>query len=248
MSKYDEYHQATLTVHPMPPPVANAVDSAEPGVDNVQNFVVIERRTLIRECLTRCFNAALGTNIVSFPDVRRWIEVKDQTPASVIVLSIGGKWKSPELVEREIDLLKRTAPDVPIILLSDAEETSQVVEALERGARGYIPTSASLSIAIEAMRLVRAGGVYAPAGSLIAASSQKYANENSGHKRMFTERQSDVLEALCQGKANKIIAYELKLRESTVKIHVRHIMKKLKAKNRTEVAYKAQGLMNREGV
>ena len=126
--------------------------------------------------------------------------------------------------------MKRTAPGVPIILLSDAEETSQVVEALECGARGYIPTSASLSIAIEAMRLVRAGGVYAPAGSLIAASSQKYANGNSGHQRMFTERQNDVLEALCQGKANKIIAYELKLRESTVKIHVRNIMMKLNAR------------------
>lgn len=247
MSKDDEYHQAALTIQPMSPPDAKTVAPVDPGDGNVQNFVVIERRTLIRECLTRCFHAALGTNIVSFPDVRRWIEVKEQTPASVIVLSIGGKWKNLELIEREIDLLKRTAAEVPIVLLSDAEEASQVVEALECGARGYIPTSASLSIAIEAMRLVRAGGVYAPAGSLLAASSQKYAGNNSGHKRMFTGRQNDVLEALCQGKANKIIAYELKLRESTVKIHVRNIMKILKAKNRTEVVYKTQGLMGRDG-
>ncbi len=39
------------------------------------------------------------------------------------------------------------------------------------------------------------------------------------------------------GKANKIIAYELKMRESTVKVHLRSIMRKLKATNRTEVAY-----------
>jgi DNA-binding NarL/FixJ family response regulator len=45
------------------------------------------------------------------------------------------------------------------------------------------------------------------------------------------------VEALRRGKANKIIAYELNMRESTVKVHVRNIMKKLKAKNRTEVAF-----------
>ena len=55
---------------------------------------------------------------------------------------------------------------------------------------------------------------------------------------MFTTREAAVVEALRKGKANKIIAYELNLCESTVKVHIRNIMKKLKATNRTEVAYK----------
>lgn len=55
---------------------------------------------------------------------------------------------------------------------------------------------------------------------------------------MFTQRQEEVIRALRRGKANKIIAYELNLRESTVKVHIRNIMQKLKATNRTEVAYK----------
>ena len=46
-----------------------------------------------------------------------------------------------------------------------------------------------------------------------------------------------MVEAIRQGKPNKIIAYELNMCESTVKVHVRAIMKKLKARNRTEVAY-----------
>jgi len=49
--------------------------------------------------------------------------------------------------------------------------------------------------------------------------------------------------ALRRGKANKVIAYELNMRESTVKVHVRNIMKKLKARNRTEVAFMANELM-----
>ena len=45
------------------------------------------------------------------------------------------------------------------------------------------------------------------------------------------------MEALRRGKPNKIIAYELNMCESTVKVHIRNIMKRLKAKNRTEAAY-----------
>ncbi len=59
---------------------------------------------------------------------------------------------------------------------------------------------------------------------------------------MFTARQAAVIEALRRGKANKIIAYELSMCESTVKVHIRNIMKKLNATNRTEVAYKMDTL------
>ena len=60
--------------------------------------------------------------------------------------------------------------------------------------------------------------------------------------RLFTNRQSAVFEALKRGKANKTIAYELNMRESTVKVHVRHVMRKLKATNRTEAVYKLNEL------
>ena len=51
-----------------------------------------------------------------------------------------------------------------------------------------------------------------------------------------------MLTALREGKANKIIAYDLNMCEGTVKVHVRNIMKKLKARNRTEVIYKTMDL------
>jgi DNA-binding NarL/FixJ family response regulator len=69
--------------------------------------------------------------------------------------------------QREISLLNRVANQRPIILLADTEEPSQIVEALQSGTRGYIPTSVSLAIATEAMRLVRAGAsMLQPAASL----------------------------------------------------------------------------------
>ena len=61
--------------------------------------------------------------------------------------------------------------------------------------------------------------------------------------KQFSARQLDVVNALRRGKANKIIAYELQMRESTVKVHIRNIMKKLGATNRTEVACKVGELL-----
>jgi DNA-binding NarL/FixJ family response regulator len=63
---------------------------------------------------------------------------------------------------------------------------------------------------------------------------------------VFTARQSAVVEAVRHGKANKVIAYELNMRESTVKVHIRNIMRKLKARNRTEVAFLTNNLFSND--
>jgi DNA-binding NarL/FixJ family response regulator len=96
------------------------------------------------------------------------------------------------------------------------------------------------------MRLVGAGGTFAPTSILLHASEPSAtpaAHYNVCKKAVFTARQLAVLVALRRGKANKQIAYELNMREGTVKVHVRHIMKKLRAKNRTEVAIIANDLL-----
>jgi DNA-binding NarL/FixJ family response regulator len=85
--------------------------------------------------------------------------------------------------------------------------------------------------------------VFVPASSLLGtrklAQSTVFAERTDGEQ--LTSRQAAVVEALRTGKPNKIIAFELNMRESTVKVHVRNIMKRLKGRNRTEVAF----LMNR---
>ncbi|MGO9420113.1 response regulator transcription factor, partial [Roseiarcus sp.] len=53
---------------------------------------------------------------------------------------------------------------------------------------------------------------------------------------ILTDREHLVVKAIKEGKSNKVIAYELNMCESTVKVHVRNVMKKFNAKNRTEVA------------
>ncbi len=221
--------------------------TAVSAADEATTIVVIEQRALNRECLSRCFGAVSGQNVLSFPTVEDWLKASDAVSASVIVLCIAGEPRAAE-ARQQLAQLIQAANQPPIVVLADADEPEQIIEMLHAGVRGYIPSSLPLDVAIESMRLVRAGGVFAPANSLIAA---RRAKENARTNRlngngMFTARQAAVVEALRRGKANKIIAYELNMSESTVKVHVRNIMKKLKAKNRTEVAFMTSGLLQRE--
>jgi DNA-binding NarL/FixJ family response regulator len=95
-------------------------------------------------------------------------------------------------------------------------------------------------IAVEAVRFVLAGGTYVPMDCVLATGPDLPASPASRPSSGVTAREAAVIRALQQGKPNKVIAYELNMCESTVKVHVRNLMKKMKAKNRTDVAMKAQ--------
>jgi DNA-binding NarL/FixJ family response regulator len=191
---------------------------------------------------------ASGHNVIAFPSVESWLEASDGIAVSLVVLCVAGRPNDAETL-REISLLAQASHRLPIVILSDLEDPNVIVGALDQGARGYIPTTLPLEVAVNALRLVKAGGIFVPASSLLAVrqSAACSATPKQARDRLFTARQAAVVEALRRGKANKIIAYELNMRESTVKVHVRNIMKKLSAKNRTEVAYITRGLMDGKG-
>jgi DNA-binding NarL/FixJ family response regulator len=126
-----------------------------------------------------------------------------------------------------------------VIVFSETERVSDVLLLFESGASGYIPPSVELEVAAKALQLVAAGGMYVPA--CILSGYGDYGDpgkqqENGPNGDKFSSKQLAVMNALRQGKANKVIAYELNMCESTVKVHVRNVMKKLQARNRTEAA------------
>jgi DNA-binding NarL/FixJ family response regulator len=221
------------------------VASSEPEMRaNSGEIVIIEFRTLLRECMVGAFDDFEGYRVTAVPTVEHWLEAATHSRPAVILL--GGT--SGQVDSRaQLSLVSESHGTVPKILVRDGEEPEEVVEALALGARGFISTGTALTVAVQAVRLVLAGGIFIPAGSLIAAresASQPMATRSRSHDEPpFTGRQATIVEALSRGKANKTIAYELNMCESTVKRHVRTIMKKLKAKNRTEVAAIASGLL-----
>ncbi len=128
-------------------------------------------------------------------------------------------------------------------MISATSDREHIARALELGAVGFIPKSASREVMVSAMKLIFSGGIYvppeilsrsqansAPAPVAAAPCEKPPPPEELG----LTNRQMDVLTLMMQGKSNKSICRALDLAEPTVKNHVTAILKALKATNRTE--------------
>ncbi|GHE49073.1 DNA-binding response regulator [Camelimonas fluminis] len=142
-----------------------------------------------------------------------------------------------------LQIARETAPEAPVVIIADLPRIPDVARLLREGASALAPVDTGLRAIARILDFVRDGGTYIPA-SLIeqAGAAGLLAEATPDVVALFSPKQLAVAKALSRGASNKIIAYELNMCESTVKVHVRAIMKKLQAKNRTEVAYIMQNV------
>jgi DNA-binding NarL/FixJ family response regulator len=179
----------------------------------------------------------------------------------LIALDIGDKPIADPVVDDELAALERLFPYAPIALLSARDDEASA--AMRRGVRGFFPPSIPVEVAIAGLRLVLAGGVYRPlpidarpipslaTANASCGSSHKPSGilhavpveRDVGHNTMvdLTPREKQVLAELELGLPNKLIAARLNLSENTVKMHMRHIMQKCSARNRTEAVIFCSG-------
>lgn len=144
-----------------------------------------------------------------------------------------------------IQALRDSFPATPLIIMSDATEcdTQTVRETLARGVSGFILTRRTgLQVVASAISLVHSGGTFVPRDFLFTDSPRAAAQpaRKSNEARRLTQREFAVLELIRLGKPNKVIAEELGMSASTVKVHVRNIMQKMGVSNRTQVALSAE--------
>jgi DNA-binding NarL/FixJ family response regulator len=201
-------------------------------------LVLIDSRALGRGCLARHLRERGSFHVLEFGTVADWRQ--QGRTASVVLLNIGGGKATDEEVTALIAGAVRESSPAPVVVLADSDELALILEALQAGAKGYIPSSNGLDICVEALNLALAGGIFIPANSILGLRTiiDATAPTPALASDTFTPREKEVIQALRVGKANKVIAAELKMQASTVKIHVHNIMRKLKASNRTEVVYK----------
>jgi two-component system nitrate/nitrite response regulator NarL len=121
-------------------------------------------------------------------------------------------------------------PALPIIIVSASEDPADVRRAIDHGALGYVPKSASPETMLSAVRLVMSGGVYVPPLMLTAQQARDGAPLSTPEP--LTPRQTEVLGALARGMSNKQIGLHFGLSEKTVKVHVGAICRALGVTNR----------------
>ncbi|WP_353646636.1 response regulator transcription factor [Mesorhizobium sp. WSM2239] len=206
-----------------------------------------ERERPVQNVNSSHFRAAVAV-FGTIDELRRAYEHR-RGPISAILLNIGGCKITDDGVAQDIEQLKSEFAAIPFVIVADNNDPAQIANALETGACGYIPTTVGIGVAVGAIELALAGGACVPASCTFSMRQRVFARNIQGAqpiRKILTARQIEVAEALRCGKANKIIAYELNLRESTVKVHIRKIMKKLNATNRTEAVYKMDTMLLRD--
>jgi two-component system, NarL family, nitrate/nitrite response regulator NarL len=133
-------------------------------------------------------------------------------------------------------------PGLPVMVLSASEDPSNVRRAMAMGALGYVPKSASPETLIAAIKLVLSGELYVPPFMLAADGQPK-----PGRLPRLTDRQNQVLAALCRGLSNKAIARDLSMSEKTVKAHITAIFRLLGVSNRMQAVNMARQMGNTQG-
>jgi DNA-binding NarL/FixJ family response regulator len=178
---------------------------------------------------------------------------QESTPVfGMIVLVIGSQRVADPEPQNWIASLLGKYVNSPLVLISDHEEAAEVVGAFKAGVRAFIPMSAAPDMAAHTLTFIMGGGSFFPPTALLQRSHYDDSRAvvtapeggiiDSEEGRVLTVRQQDVLGRLRQGESNKLIGRRLQLRESTVKVHIRHIIRKLGVTNRTQAALSAAQL------
>lgn len=134
----------------------------------------------------------------------------------------------PDLTGVEVTArIRAEFPDARIIILTTFGGDVEVRRALDAGARSYVLKSTPLKEIVEIIRAVHTGQRRIPS-EVAAGLAEHYGSDG------LTEREMEVLRQIAEGSRNKDVAATLSIAEETVKVHVRNIMEKLGAIDRTQ--------------
>jgi two-component system nitrate/nitrite response regulator NarL len=150
----------------------------------------------------------------------------------------------PGISGREaVRMLAEEMPQLPVVMLTVSEDSEDLVSTLQSGARGYLLKNIDADYFVEAVRRAAAGdAVVSPqltsklVAGLKGAPREAQAGVGSADRDKLTPREREILLLLARGASNKELARELDLAESTIKIHVQSILRKLGLSSRVQAA------------
>ncbi|WP_226570553.1 two-component system response regulator NarL [Mangrovibacter yixingensis] len=137
-----------------------------------------------------------------------------------------------------LDHLRQKSLSGRIVVFTVSNLEEDVVQALKRGADGYLLKDMEPEELLVALQQAAAGEMVLSETltPILAASLRNNRNGSERDVNQLTPREQDILRLIAQGLPNKLIARQLDITESTVKVHVKHLLKKMKLKSRVEAA------------
>jgi DNA-binding NarL/FixJ family response regulator len=203
--------------------------------------------------------------IVSFTPEQTEQWVREDFEFKMLIFGIGSELLFESKTLDTLEMLRSRYPNTPLVLISDREDDHDVAIAMSKGVQGYIFSGINSPLAFQALSFILRGGVYFPPSAFRNLQPVTKGAQNSPKKSVegseslpttgdamesivpgnteeniiwsnLTVRQRQVLEHIRLGESNKLIGRHLGMTEGTVKVHVRQIMRKAGAANRTQLA------------
>jgi len=210
-----------------------------------QSIVIIDDHPLFRKGLTQLIQTAEEFEIVGEASGGKdGIALAHSLRPDIILLDLNMKDMSG------IDVLKALKPadiDSRIIMLTVSDNAEDLVAALRAGADGYLLKDMEPEDLLVNIRAAGSGRMRLSdqlTGMLARALSEERRPTSPGEAGL-TEQEEKILGLITTGKSNKLIAHTLGITEGTVKVHVKHLLKKLNLKSRVEAAVWAIGKANK---
>jgi len=210
-------------------PAAEAIAGGAP-----LRIAVIDDHTLFRRGLISLLAREPGFAVVAeAADGFEGIKVVGATRPDVVLLDLN----MPGISGIEaIGAIRKEAPEAQIVMLTVSEDADDLFKALRNGASGYLLKNIDSEFLVAAIRRAADGdSVVSPemTGKLV---EQVRAAAKPAPEDVLSAREREILAHLARGLSNKEIARTLEVAESTVKIHVQHILRKLNLASRVQAA------------
>jgi DNA-binding NarL/FixJ family response regulator len=184
----------------------------------------------------------------------------------MLIFSIGSESVAEPKTLQQLKELRALATNASLVIISDREDAQDIATAFSSEAQGFIHCGITPELAFHALSFILSGGTYFPPSVLHHRETRpeqpdsprnglpsKSESKGNGHgangprsarsrddlecqSANLTLRQQEVLEHVCLGQSNKVIACELGMTEGTVKVHLRQMMRKFRVSNRTQLA------------
>lgn len=199
---------------------------------------LVGRNKLFREGLKSLLNGSQFEVVGEADDVGQTHSRlnKDAKP-DIILLDFSAE---PEHASDDLAHLRQVLPNAHVVVLTETLDSQTLAACLAAGAHGYLIKDISVDALLQSIRLVMLGEKVFPthlAALLVnGMASTAPTRISTANTHGLSEREVQILQCLVQGDSNKMIANRLNITEATVKVHMKSLLRKINASNRTQAA------------
>lgn len=206
-------------------------------LETPQSLLIVDDHPLFRKGVRYLVNMVSDFIIVGEASCgQEGIDMALELAPDMILLDLNMKDMSGIEV---LKVIKASGSDARVVMLTVSDQASDLVAALRAGADGYLLKEMEPEDLVEKLAEAAAGRITLTErliNLLAHAMRHDAAHPKSSSEAGLTEQEQRILERVAAGKSNKLVARELGITEGTVKVHVKHLLRKLNLRSRVEAA------------